>query len=423
LRDFVGNGDGLTVLAQIEQSRYRPSKNLMQHVSNVIANKPEYLLLDEQMMAFDSVFTALREGVHNRKKQAVIIKGGPGTGKSVVAINLVASLLANDYSAHYVTGSKAFTETLRKIIGSRGSDLFTYSNSYMRAEQDIVDTLIIDEAHRIREVSSNRFTPIVRRSGLSQVEELIRACRVAVFLIDDDQVVRPGEIGSADYIRTQASSLGCDVREYVLDGQFRCGGSIHFVRWITSLLGIDSTEITPFPSSGFDFQILATPTELDAAIRAKAEAGHSARLMAGYCWPWSEPEKNGTLVKDVEIGNFSRAWNAKPDATKLAPGIPKSSLWATEKGGLEQIGCVYTAQGFEFDYAGIIFGDDLQFDSVAGEWVADKTRSFDTTVKRSGAGLKQFLQNTYRVLLSRGIKGCYVCFVDLETEKYFRSHM
>ncbi|HEY4075046.1 MAG TPA: DNA/RNA helicase domain-containing protein, partial [Herbaspirillum sp.] len=199
LRQHVGSGDGLSVLSAVEQMRYRPSKKLMHHVSNVIQNQPEYLLLDEQQVAFDSVFTALKNGVHNRLKQVVIIKGGPGTGKSVIAINLAAKLLASDYSAHYVTGSKAFTETLRKIIGPRGSDLFTYSNNYMQALPDSVDVLITDEAHRIRDISSNRFTRAEKKSDLKQVEELIRACRVSVFLIDDDQVVRPGEIGSSAY--------------------------------------------------------------------------------------------------------------------------------------------------------------------------------------------------------------------------------
>lgn len=423
LRRHVGSGDGLEVLGPIEQSRYRPSKKLMQHVANVINNRPEYLLLDEQQVAFDSVFSSLRAGVHNRTKQVVIIKGGPGTGKSVIAINLAASLLKNDYSAHYVTGSKAFTETLRKVIGPRGSDLFTYSNNYMQALPDAVDVLVTDEAHRIRDVSSNRFTPTARKSGLKQVEELIRACRVSVFLIDDDQIVRPGEIGSAAYIRSYAERLGCNVKEYVLDGQFRCNGSENFVSWLTTSLAIDSSGPSMLPRSDFDFQIFSSPASLDQAIRDKAGAGYSARLMAGYCWPWSEPNSNGTLVEDVVIGGYARPWNAKPDAGRLAPGIPKSNLWASQIGGLDQIGCVYTAQGFEFDYAGVIFGEDLRFDTEVGSWIADKKKSFDTTVKRSGDNLEQFLKNTYRVLLSRGMKGCYVYFVDKATEDYFRNRM
>lgn len=423
IRRHVGHGDGLTVLGRVEQSRYRPSKKLMEHVAGVIGNDRSYLLLDEQQVAFDSVFTALRNGVHNRTKQVIIVKGGPGTGKSVIAMNLAGALLRNSYSTHYVTGSKAFTETLRKIIGSRGADLFTYSNNYMQSPPDAVDVLITDEAHRIREVSSNRFTPASKKSGLSQLEELIRACRVSVFLIDDAQVVRPGEIGSADYIRAQAHGLGCAVQEYELAAQFRCNGSERFVRWVSASLGLNGAPPEDSLGDEFDFRIFPSPVELDLAIREKAAGGHSARMLAGYCWPWSDPKDDGTLLNDVAVGEFARPWNAKSDAGRLAPGIPKSNLWAYQPGGIDQVGCVYTAQGFEFDYAGVIFGNDLKYDSTTGTWLADKTKNFDGTVKRSGAALVRLLQNTYRVLLSRGIKGCYVCFLDKDTEAYFKSRL
>lgn len=423
LRLHLGNQDGLPVLNKLENSKYRPSKKLMQHVATVIENQPEYLLLDEQQVAFDSVFTALKNGVHNRKKQVVIITGGPGTGKSVIAINLTAKLLASEYSAHYVTGSKAFTETLRKIIGPRGSDLFTYSNNYMQALPDAVDVLITDEAHRIRDVSSNRFTPAAKKSGLKQIEELIRACRVAVFFIDDNQIVRPGEIGSASYIKQYALSMDCQITEHTLEGQFRCNGSENYLDWLSHSLGIKESDSPFFASDEFDFKIFDSPDLMEKAIRDKVSNGHSARLMAGFCWPWSEPNKDGTLVNDVNFEGFSRPWNAKPEAGRLAKGIPKASLWAYEASGIEQVGCVYTAQGFEFDYAGVIFGEDLYWDSVTQKWAANKASSFDTTVKRAGAALEQYLKNTYRVLLSRGMKGCYVYFINKDTENYFKERL
>ncbi|MES2899500.1 MAG: DUF2075 domain-containing protein [Pseudomonadota bacterium] len=420
----VGAGDGLEVLKRIEENRYRPSKKLMAHVASVIEQSSEFVLLDEQQVAFDAVLTAAKPGVHNRKKQVVIIKGGPGTGKSVVAINLVAALLSLDYSTHYVTGSKAFTGTLRKIIGARGRDLFTYSNGYMLAMPDAVDVLVIDEAHRIRAVSSNRFTPKDKKSDLQQIEELINAARVSVFLIDDDQIVRPGEIGSVAYIREYAAKAQCHVHEYELDGQFRCNGSDAYLVWLNAVLGLRDETVPPWPANGeFDFRIMDSPDALDAAIRARVGAGATGRLTAGFCWPWSEPEKDGTLVADVEIGAFRRPWNAKDGAGRLAKGIPKSDLWAHDPNGIEQVGCVYTAQGFEFDYVGVIFGTDLTYDSTAKTWVSNKNASFDTVVKKAKTAQEftHLVQNTYRVLLSRGMKGCYVHFLDNDTQAYFQS--
>ncbi|MFM0042537.1 DUF2075 domain-containing protein [Paraburkholderia sediminicola] len=424
LVDRVGGGDGLEVLRRMEENRYRPSKKLMDYVASVIKNNPEYTLLDEQQVAFDAVMTAARRGVHDRQKQIIIIKGGPGTGKSVLAINLVASLLSSHYSTHYVTGSKAFTETLRKIIGSRGQELFTYTNGYVDAQADSVDVLVTDEAHRIRDVSSNRFTPANKKSGLKQLEELIAAARVSVFFIDDHQVVRPGEIGSVAYIREYAEKHKCAVYESELETQFRCNGSDAFVRWINTMLGIDDRPRFEWNDhDAFDFRIFQSPEALENAIKDKVQAGATGRLAAGFCWPWSDPNKDGTLQADVVLGNFSRPWNARPDSGRLAAGIPKSSLWAYHPNGINQVGCVYTAQGFEFDYAGIIFGQDLRFDPSQDAWVGDKTKSHDSTVKKSKDDFTRLVKNTYRVLLSRGMKGCYVCFADAETEDYFRSHV
>lgn len=420
----IGHGDGLQVLQRMEENRYRPSKKLMEHVASVIQNKPAYILLDEQQVALDAVLTAARRGVHNRQKQVIIVKGGPGTGKSVLAINLLRKLLSEGYSTHYVTGSKAFTETLRTAIGSRGQELFTYTNNYALTEADSVDVLVTDEAHRIRDVSSNRFTPANKKSGVKQVEELIRAARVLVFLIDDHQVVRPGEIGSTSYLKEYADRRQCVVHEFELEAQFRCNGSDAFVRWASTMLGIDQGGVFPWRNrEEFDFQVMSSPGELDAAIKGKVAAGATGRLVAGFCWPWSDPAKDGSLADDVVLGTFQRPWNAKPDSGKLAPGIPKASLWAYQPNGIGQVGCIYTAQGFEFDYVGVIFGADLRYDARKGQWIGDKSKSFDTTVKRSKEDFTRLVKNTYRVLLSRGMKGCYVYFADPETEAYFRQYL
>ena len=273
--------------------------------------------------------------------------------------------------------------------------------------------MIADEAHRIRVTSNNRFTPKTRQSKIPQIEELLKASKTSVFFIDDNQVVRPGEIGSVEYIRNSAEALHCEVREFELEAQFRCGGSDAFVNWVNNTLGIQRTANVIWDQrDGFDFKIFPSPQTLEEAIRTKAAKHTTARLTAGFCWPWSDPRPDGTLVEDVMIGDYVRPWNAKSDSVRLAPGIPKESLWAYDAGGLNQIGCVYTAQGFEFDYVGVIFGTDLVYVPESASWKGDNTKSFDSVVKRSGARFTQMVQNTYRVLLTRGMKGCYVKFMD-----------
>ena len=430
MRDYLKSkliaGKGAELLNRIEESEYRPTRKLMDHIATVIEDHSDYVLMDEQLIVYDKIVSLATDQFHSRNKATIIVKGGPGTGKSVIALNVMADLLRKGMNAQYATGSKAFTETLRDKIGARGSTQFKYFNSYMTADRDQVDVLICDEAHRIRVTSNNRFTPKPKRSKMPQVAEILQTGRITVFFIDDIQVVRPDEIGSVHFIREEATKLGHDIHEYELDVQFRCAGSEGFVNWIDNTLAIRKTpNIIWTGNENFDFQIFATPEELDKAIRAKASGNVTARMTAGFCWPWSDPLPDGTLVNDVAIGEYQRPWNARSDAGKLAPGIPKESLWATSPGGVDQVGCVYTAQGFEFDFVGVIVGRDLVYSFPDAGWVGVKEESFDRAVKRT-KGIDDFMslvKNTYRVLLTRGMKGCYVCFLDKGTEAFFRSRM
>ena len=418
------SGQGIEILRKVEESKYRPSRKLMDHVGSVVKGRSEYVLLDEQRVVFDKLMAIAKQGFHNRSKTAIIIRGGPGTGKSVIAINLMADLLLKGYNAHYATGSRAFTETLRKIIGTRGSVQFKYFNSYADAEPNAIDVLLADEAHRIRRTSYSMYTPKKDRRDTPQVDEILQAAKVSVFFIDDNQVVRPLEIGSVQYIREAAERNGCSIVEYQLEAQFRCAGSDGFVNWINNTLGIRRTANVLWQGNeGFDFKIFSSPEEMEQAIRGKVTEGHTGRVTAGFCWPWSKANPDGTLVDDVRIGEYRRAWNARPEATRLAKGIPKAVLWAYDPNGMEQVGCVYTAQGFEFDYVGVIFGSDLRYDLDLQRWLGCRENSHDNPVKRSGEQFTDLVKNTYRVLLSRGIKGCYVYFMDKDTERFFRSRM
>jgi uncharacterized protein len=424
LTERVGGGSGLDLLQDIERGKYRPTKKLMDHVGGIIKGNSEYILLDEQLVVYEKVRACAKRGFHDRKKTVLVVKGGPGTGKSVIAINLMSDLLLGGYNAHYATGSRAFTETLRKIIGSRGSAQFKYFNSYGEANLNDIDVLICDEAHRIRATSASRFTPRTKRSAKAQIQEVIDAAKVSVFFIDDRQIVRPNEIGSVDYINQIAAANGCQLFEYQLEAQFRCAGSDAFVGWVNNTLGLERTaNVIWSDNDAFEVRIFDTPTALEAAIREKHSDGCKARVTAGFCWKWSDPKPDGTLRNDVEIGDYTRPWDARPDAKRLAPGIPKASLWAHDPNGINQIGCVYTAQGFEFDYVGVIWGPDLRYDFEKQSWEGHRESSADSEVKKSKTKFAELVKNVYRVLLTRGMKGCYIYFMDKDTERFVRSRL
>ncbi len=290
----------------------------------------------------------------------------------------------------------------------------------MRADPEWVDVMICDEAHRMWERSRSRQFPA---TGKLQIEELMNASRAAIFFIDDKQSVRPDEIGTAEYVIDFATKTGCRIFDYKLEAQFRCAGSAGFVNWIENTLGVERTANVLWNSNdNFEFAIVDSPKRLDELIREKIAEGHSARLIAGFCWEWSGPRSDGTLVEDITIDDFRRPWNAKPDAGHVARGIPRAALWAYDPRGVDQVGCVYTAQGFEFDYVGVIVGADLVYRPEIG-WVGQRENSFDTVVRRSKSDFVDLVKNTYRVLFSRAMKGCYVYFVDKETENFFRSRI
>jgi DUF2075 family protein len=170
-----------------------------------------------------------------------------------------------------------------------------------------------------------------------------------------------------------------------------------------------------------EFKIFDSPQKLHEAIKEKNRgAPNSARLVAGFCWPWSEPNRDGTLKNDVVIGDFQMPWEGKPGYT-LAKGIPPAHWWAYDPDGVNQVGCIYTIQGFEFDYVGVIFGKDLVYDPEAGEWIGRPGNSADSMVKGTKEDFVRYAKNVYRTLLTRGMKGCYVYFMDKDTEAHFRS--
>ena len=297
----------------------------------------------------------------------------------------MGALAARGRTVVHATGSRAFTQTLREVSGfrkARAGTVFKYFNSFMEAERNGLDVLILDEAHRIRETSENRYTRAALRTGRPQVDELLDSARVPVFLLDQHQVVRPGEMGTAEDIARHARAKGLRVHQVPLDAQFRCGGSEAYIDWVQRLLGL-SRRASDRMGAGRAVRPrrCETPSELESRLAAYRDTGFGARMTAGFCWPWSDPKSDGTLVRDVEIGSWSRPWNLKGE--RGLPGAPPSALWASKPEGFGQVGCVYTAQGFEYDWNGVIIGPDLVWRK--DRWVSRRNFSKDPDFRSAKA--------------------------------------
>ena len=423
LSTSVGQGDGMLGLQRVIKSRFVPSRRLLDHVAEMIEGNSVFALVDEQRIAYNVVLSKVREFDRKAGNAAVIVKGGPGTGKSVIAMKLVADLARQHRIVVHATGSKAFTTNLRASVGPKAASVFKYFNSFMAEDPGTIDILVADEAHRIRTSSNSRFTRKADRSDRSQVEELLDVSKVAVFLLDDHQVVRPGEIGTPALIRDTTRARGIELWEIDLRAQFRCSGSDSYLRWLDWFfdLGGDPDLAWRYPLDtnvpDYDFEIVDSPEELESRIQQRAAEGSTARMVAGFCWPWSDANADGSLVDDVVIGSWLRPWNRKERGSEPPKNHPYT-IWATQPAGLDEIGCIYSIQGFEFDYCGVIIGSDLV--RRDGDWVADKSASYDSVVKRS-TDMQRELLNTYRVLLSRGMKGTVVYCTDSETRRFLEG--
>jgi DUF2075 family protein len=408
------------------RSSVAPSKQLLAVAAEEIRTREQFVLLDEQRVAYDLVLHEVEKARRGDHKSVVIVSGGPGSGKSVIALSLLGELGRRGVSAVHATGSRSFTQTLRKVAGHRAPRtraLFRYFNQFMTAERNGLDVLIADEAHRLRETSVDRYTPgALRGDPRRQVDELIDAARVPVFLLDQNQVVRPGEMGTVEDIEKHARDRGFDVHRIDLNTQYRSGGSAEYVDWVERLLGL--TPGGPIPWEGnerFDVRTAPSPSAMEQALAEKLAQHQNARMAAGYCWTWSDPRADGSLVPDVQIGDWSRPWNLKGE--RAVGDAPPAALWASDERGFDQVGCVYTAQGFEYEWNGVLIGPDLVWRTDC--WIsvrsANRDPDFRNTRKVSDADFDLLVRNVYKVLLTRGLRGVYLHSTDPETQRFLEK--
>ena len=412
--DRVGGGRGLAVMEKVIGGRFASGPGVLASLEDVLLNEGEWRLLDEQRVAHQAVLAAVKRAQARRTPSAILVRGAPGTGKTVIAVQLLADALRLGWRASHSTGGKAFTTTLRSKF--RGADkLFAWNLALRNAPTQGLDLLLVDEAHRIRETSDTQYTRAADRGKKAQVDELLDAAKVTVFFLDENQFVRPDEVGRTSLIRDAAGRRKQPLAEYDLTAQFRCGGSGEYLGWIDRLLGFHDRAARGW-GTGYRFRLVDRPEALDDLVRDATAANERARVLAGFCWKWSEPNADGSLVADVLIGTWTKPWNRKRSKTKsYTPKNDPYTLWADTPEGLGQVGCIYSAQGFEFDRVGVIWGPDLVWRT--DRWIAQPLQSFDGPIKRAKDAAPALLRNAYRVLLTRGIHETVVLCLDAETRE------
>jgi DUF2075 family protein len=411
-------------LVYIEKGDIRPSKSLQDALCAMMKGKREFLLIDEQEVVFQRILAYAKRCEADHRKRVVIVKGGPGTGKTVVAINLLVRLIQEKRYCAYVTKNSAprnvFEAKLvagamkRRHIGN----LFKGSGAFVGVEENIFGALLVDEAHRLNR--QGRQGPVVR--GEDQVMEIIRAARLSVFFIDEAQKVTSFDYGSTATIRMWARLLDAEVHEDELPSQFRCNGSDGYLAWLDHVLGIREGATTDLAGINYEFEVLDDPVELERLIREKNEVDGKARLVAGYCWEW-RTKNDPDAPDDIQIDEFSIPWNLSTNKT-----------YAISPDSIDQVGCIHTTQGLEFSHVGVIIGEDLRFEQ--GKLITDFTKRARSDKSLTGLigparqgdknaleEIDRIIRNTYRTLMTRGMKGCHVYCVDKGLARYLKEAM
>lgn len=424
IKKYIVEGDDRELLYKIENGRIRPSKRLQDSLTKMLQGNKEFNMIDEQKVIYEDAIRMAIDTVSSNRKNVLIVQGGPGTGKSVLAINLLVELTKRNMTSFYVTKNAAPRAVFKdKLKGSFKmayiDNLFQGSGQFTDSEKNEVDVLIVDEAHRL-----NAKSGMFQNLGENQVKEIINASNFSIFFIDEDQKVTLKDIGSIDEIKKYANELSAGIKVVELESQFRCNGSDGYLAWLDNLLEIRQTANYDMDFD-YDFRVVDDPNEVRKLIEER-NLSNKSRMVAGYCWNWISEGKNNSNIHDIVIPkyHFEMSWN-----------LGNSQTWAIDQTSVSEIGCIHTCQGLEFDYVGVIIGDDLRYEN--GHIITDykkraKTdqslKGINKLAKEEGINVAynkadKIIKNTYRTLMTRGMKGCYIYCTDENLQNYFKEKL
>lgn len=420
IKRVVTEGDDGEIIYEIDNGRIKPSKSLQDAIVGMLESNPEFNLIDDQKVVFERIMELSRQCERDGKKRTLIATGGPGTGKTVIAMNLLARLTQEGVFVQYCSKNSApRTVYARKLKGHRTKssidNMFKGSGAYVDAPENAVGVILADEAHRLNEKSD-----LYGNQGINQIHEIIRASRLSVFFIDESQRVTVKDIGSVDEIKHWADINGAEVFEEELSSQFRCNGSDGYLAWLDDVLEIRETANYDIETIDYDFEVLDTPQEMRDKVIERNEGSNKSRILAGYCWNWPKAGRADTNTHEIKIGDFEISWN-----------LDGGEAFAISPTSINEAGCIHTTQGLEFEYVGVIIGDDLRYEN--GHLITDYTKRAKTdqsikglkkmeatNPKRAHRLADEIIKNTYRTLMTRGMKGCYVYATDPNLRDYLK---
>lgn len=368
---------------------------------------PYKALTEDQLLVAEEIEKSLNKS----KTSTYIINGGPGTGKSILALYLLKKLKEEekDLKIALVVSMTGLRTTLQRVVQrvpGMGSEMVIGPSDVMKKKYDV---LIVDEAHRLRRrvnlANFGSYDTTNKKMGLpkdaTQLDWVMMSSKKQVFFYDSKQSIVPGDVRPEDF-----KKLGA--KQYDLVSQMRIQGGDDYLKFIDDLLDVKAVNI--YESKNYEFKIYTDINKMVSDIKAKDSEHTLARLLAGYAWSWNT--KGGASGYDIEIDGLKMVWNSK------------NIDWVNSKNAVNEVGCIHTIQGYDLNYAGVIIGPEVSYNNERNEIIIDEKKYKDINGKRSVTSpeeLKQYIINIYKTLLTRGIKGTYVYAVDENLRDYLKG--
>ncbi|GIF14913.1 DNA/RNA helicase domain-containing protein [Actinoplanes teichomyceticus] len=428
---FASDGTGAEAWEDLCWAPYRQGPSILEAATRIFTDRTVYPLTDEQRNAFSYIQKKVSDALDpqaDREQAIIVVKGGPGTGKTWIAMHLLGANANAGRQVSYSTNSTALRNALQKGAGFNkhlgteyAAKLITSARIYDDfATRTKLDVLIVDEAQRLTEWNvptghQNRKDrqEYLEKRRITQLFELKKSAKVLVLFIGEDQASTYKDFVTIAHAEEIAARTGADFKVFELTEQHRSGGSQAFEAWVDALL--DGEPTVWHDEDSFKVRVVDSPEALEDAVLGDAADG-DGRLVAGFCWTWLNTEARtlGELPFDIKIGDWKKHWNLR----KPMGGYPKDDDWARNPKGAAQVGSIFTAQGFEFPRVGVIMGPDLTWDAASGRMTVhmDACR-YSKLVQEHGdtpTGDAR-IRNQYRVLLTRAMSSVVLYSTDPDT--------
>lgn len=426
MRNFIKQyiklkADDDSLLYKIEEGRLRPTKSLQDALDSMLCGNEEFHMIDEQAVAYDKIMKAIKDSQKDKKKHVIIITGGPGTGKSVLAINVLARCIIDlKLNASYITKNMAPRKCYANLLAKGNAKKMINLQKAIQSPWCLPNTPfngfdvgIYDEAHRMVKKPGGKMP----YNGNDMLEDAIKAAKVSVFFVDDDQRITVKDIYDVDSIIEYAKKEKAVVHKpFELVSQFRCDGSDGYISFLNNLLELKQTANTTFEFNKLDIRVFDDPVKMRDELRELNKINNKTRMIAGYCYDWNVKKHRGDW--DIILPNgFKAKWN-----------LEKDDHWAVNPNSFEEVGCIHTCQGMEFDYVGVFIGKDLYYkdghvrtnrNAISKDDGTSGIRLSTTTDEQAD----KLIRRTYKVLLTRGLKGCFIYCEDLQLAKHLKDYL